>query len=73
MNSARQDRHTNSKSAPVTPDQVRRAWILFQQRSAAGWSFTDCTSKVVIDELAVRTAAATDAHFHQFGNVVIVP
>src|SRR5262245_31728983 len=35
----------------VTPDQVRRTWIVFEQRSAHGWSVTDCTSKVVIDEL----------------------
>lgn len=28
-----------------TTDQIRRAWNLFQQRAAAGWSFTDCTSK----------------------------
>src|SRR6266404_5831581 len=23
-------------------DQIHRAWLLFQQRAAAGWSFTDC-------------------------------
>ena len=32
----------------VTPAQIQRAWILFQQRAAAGWSFTDCTSKIVM-------------------------
>jgi uncharacterized protein len=57
----------------VTADQVYRAWILFQQRAAAGWSFTDCTSKIVIDDLALRTAAALDDHFRQFGNVTVVP
>ena len=29
----------------LTSDQIHRAWILFQQRAAAGWSFTDCTRK----------------------------
>ncbi len=56
----------------VTPEQVYRAWILFQQRAAAGWSFTDCTSKVVIDELEIKTAVALDAHFRQFG-ILVVP
>ena|SRR5436190_7737519 len=53
--------------------QIHRAWILFQQRAAAGWSFTDCTSKIVIDDLGIHTAAAFDDHFRQFGNVTIVP
>jgi uncharacterized protein len=56
----------------VTPDQLHRAWILFQQHASAGWSFTDCTSKVVMDELGIKTAVALDAHFQQFG-VVVVP
>jgi len=57
----------------VTQNQVERAWILFQQRAAAGWSFTDCTSKIVIDDLGIATAAALDDHFRQFGNVAVVP
>ena len=57
----------------VTPQQIHRAWILFQQRAAAGWSFTDCTSKIVIDDLDIHEAAALDDHFRQFGNVTVVP
>ena len=57
----------------VAKDQVERAWILFQQRSAAGWSFTDCTSKIVIDDLDIHLAAALDEHFRQFGNVTVAP
>ena len=56
----------------MTPAQIGRAWILFQQRAAAGWSFTDCTSKVVIDDLRVTMAIALDGHFQQFG-VAVVP
>jgi uncharacterized protein len=55
----------------LTGDQIRRAWILFQQRAVAGWSFTDCTSKVVIDDLKLGTALALDHHFQQFGINVI--
>ena len=56
----------------LTPDQIRRAWILFQQQVASGWSFTDCTSKIAVDDLDVKAAAALDAHFRQFG-IQVVP
>ncbi len=57
----------------VTPAQIQRAWILFQQRAVAGWSFTDCTSKIVIDDLGIMQALALDNHFRQFGDVTVVP
>jgi len=57
----------------LTPDQIRRAWVVFQAQHRLGWSFTDCTSKIVIDDLGIRTAAALDQHFRQFGNIAIVP
>jgi predicted nucleic acid-binding protein len=57
----------------ITKPQVERGWILFQQRGASGWSFTDCTSKVVIDDLGICTAAALDIHFRQIPNIAIVP
>jgi len=56
----------------LTPEQFHRAWILFQRRVTAGWSFVDCTSKVVMDELGIKKAVAIDAHFQQFG-VTVVP
>lgn len=52
--------------------QIERAWIDFAARASAGWSFTDCTSKVVIDEFHIRAAAALDMHFRQFG-IMVVP
>jgi predicted nucleic acid-binding protein len=57
----------------LLPDQIHRAWILFQQRATAGWSFTDCTSKIVIDDLGIKSAVALDEHFRQFGNVAVLP
>jgi predicted nucleic acid-binding protein len=56
----------------LTPQQIARAWVVFQQRVSAGWSFTDCTSKIVIDDLKLASAAALDRHFRQFG-ITIVP
>jgi uncharacterized protein len=51
-------------------DQINRSWIIFQQRAAAGWSFTDCTSKVLVDEFGITAAVALDQHLHQFGIVI---
>jgi predicted nucleic acid-binding protein len=56
----------------LTRDQIERAWIVFQQRAPAGWSFTDCTSKIVIEDLSVTKAATLDRHFAQFG-ISLVP
>ena len=56
----------------LTPPQIQRSWILFQQRMTSGWSFTDCTSKILIDDLGITTAVALDDHFRQFG-VDILP
>jgi uncharacterized protein len=57
----------------LTPEQIRRAWVVFQSKYQLGWSFTDCTSKTVIDDLGIRTAAALDDHFRQFGLTSVVP
>ena len=43
----------------ITPAQVRRAWILFETRGPTGWSFTDCTSRIVMDDLRIRTGRST--------------
>jgi predicted nucleic acid-binding protein len=47
----------------VTPAIFAKAWKLFRDR----WSFTDCTSKVVMDELHCRQALFLDNHFREFG------
>jgi hypothetical protein len=48
-------------------DEIIRASIVFQQRTVAGWSFTDCTSKILIEDLHIQTAATLDSHFQYFG------
>jgi predicted nucleic acid-binding protein len=57
----------------VEPDDIRAAWTKFRQFSDKAWSFTDCTSKVVIARLGISTAFAFDHHFRQFGTVTVVP
>ena len=55
----------------VTPEQSARGFFSGSVPRPAG-SFTDCTSKVVIDELGIKTAVALDAHFRDFG-ILVVP
>jgi uncharacterized protein len=57
----------------VSPDDVRAAWQAFSTFRDKGWSFTDCTRRVVIERLSITTAAAFDEHFRQFGKVLVVP
>ncbi|MBI1764679.1 MAG: type II toxin-antitoxin system VapC family toxin [Acidobacteria bacterium] len=49
------------------------AWQVFRDFADKDWSFTDCTSRVVIQKLDLATALAFDRHFQQFGNVIVVP
>ena len=57
----------------LTEEDIREAWAIFEQYDDKGWSFTDCSSKVVIDEMNISQAFAFDHHFHQFGTVQVVP
>jgi predicted nucleic acid-binding protein len=57
----------------VTEDDFRKAWTIFRDYDDKGWSFTDCTSKVIMERLGIKTAFAFDQHFRQFGAVDVVP
>ncbi|MFO0804018.1 MAG: PIN domain-containing protein [Gemmataceae bacterium] len=57
----------------VGKPEATAALAIFQVFDDKDWSFTDCTSKVVIDQLGIRTAFAFDHHFRQFGTVAVVP
>ncbi len=48
-------------------------WETFRQFSDKGRSFTDCSSKVVMERLGITQAFAFDQHFRQFGSVTVVP
>ncbi len=54
------------------PD-LRQAWDVFSNFDDKEWSFTDCTSKVVIEKFQIAQAFAFDDHFRQFGTVHVVP
>jgi uncharacterized protein len=57
----------------VTPADVHAAWLMFRRFRDKGWSFTDCTSRAVMERLSINTAFTFDEHFREFGNVTLVP
>jgi predicted nucleic acid-binding protein len=57
----------------LAEDDILAAWQVFRTYSDKEWSFTDCTSKVVIEKLGLTHAFAFDRYFHQFGTVAVVP
>ncbi len=46
--------------------------MVFRRYQDKQWSFTDCTSKVLIERLGIAEAFAFDHHFEQFGTVTRV-
>jgi predicted nucleic acid-binding protein len=66
-------RHGLAEIHKITAEDLLRAWETFQQFDDKGWSFTDCTSKVVMEQLGVTVAFAFDHHFTQFGTIQVVP
>lgn len=57
----------------LTESDIRAAFDVFTRYHDKDWSFTDCTSKVVMERLGLATAFAFDHHFHQFGSVAVFP
>ena len=55
----------------VTPADERAAWSLFEKRVDKSYSFTDCTSFVLMRREKIATAVALDEHFSQEGFVVV--
>jgi uncharacterized protein len=51
----------------VTPAHYRAALDLFLNQRHTTWSFTDCTSFVIMRELKVRRAFTFDSDFFQAG------
>jgi predicted nucleic acid-binding protein len=57
----------------VQEADLHEAWRVFRDFADKQWSFTDCTSKVAMEKLGLKTAFAFDQHFRQFGTVQVVP
>src|SRR5439155_8730994 len=57
----------------VTLEDIARTWEVFRQDHDKDLSFTDCTTKVIMERLRMTQAFAFDSHFEQFGTVIRVP
>ena len=57
----------------LSEGDLEAAWQVFKSFDDKAWSFTDCTSKAVIEKFDVKNAISFDRHFHQFGNVTVLP
>lgn len=70
VNQARQGR---CKIIRITDADFQMATEVFFKFADKQWSFTDCTSRVVIERLGINRAFAFDEHFRQFGTVTVLP
>jgi len=57
----------------VTAEDILGATEAFFKFADKTWSFTDCTSRVVMERLGIVRAFAFDDDFRQFGTVAVVP
>jgi predicted nucleic acid-binding protein len=57
----------------ITPDLIEKAWDLFKTFSDHEFSFTDCTSFILMERLKIKTAFTFDAHFQEYGKFNINP
>lgn len=61
------------KVVPVTPTRWQKAWELFVKYEDKDFSFTDCASFVIMQELGLKEAFAFDHHFEQMGFLLLPP
>lgn len=57
----------------ITREDFYQAEQIFLAYQDKGWSFTDCTCKIVIARLGIPHAFSFDEHFGQFGSLTVVP
>ena len=56
----------------ITPQIFSKAWAIFRDHPSRRWSFTDCTSKIVMDERHIQKALSLDHHFSEFGAIDVL-
>ena len=57
----------------VLDDDFANALQIYEQFADKAWSFTDCTSYVVMRRLGIKAAFSFDGDFRQFGTVTVLP
>jgi predicted nucleic acid-binding protein len=56
----------------ITKDIEEEAWKVFKKYSDEQFSFTDCTSFVVMGQLNLTEAFTSDRHFEQMGLIILL-
>ncbi|MGH9338887.1 MAG: type II toxin-antitoxin system VapC family toxin [Acidobacteriota bacterium] len=51
----------------LSVEDEEQAWLLFSEHTDKDYSFTDCTSFVLMHRLGLAVAITTDHHFQQAG------
>ena len=57
----------------VSDQDILDATDVFFKFADKMWSFTDCTSRVLMERLGIQRAFSFDDDFRQFGTVEVVP
>ncbi len=57
----------------VSDEDFNHATEVYQHFADKEWSFTDCTSYVLVQRLQIKVAFSFDHHFRQFGIVDVAP
>jgi uncharacterized protein len=55
----------------ITESVWEKAWRIFQRYKDKMWSFTDCTSFALMDQLRIQHVFTFDADFRQYGKAVL--
>jgi hypothetical protein len=56
----------------ITEALEDQAWEVFARYDDKDFSFTDCTSFAVMQQLGITTTFAFDEHFEQFGFIRVL-
>ena len=57
----------------IDETDLKSAWEMFRDQPSRRWSFTDCTSRAVIQRKHIKQALTFDRHFLEFGGLTVVP
>ena len=63
----------SAKRLSLSRDDVDETFRMFQKFSDKDWSFTDCSSYLLIKRHAMPFACAFNGHFKEFGIVTVLP
>lgn len=57
----------------ITQEILAKAWQIFKTFADKDFSFTDCTSFALMEQLYIDIAFTFDEHFKQYGNFLVRP